>query len=271
MIRGDPVERGDVRNESELVSAASRNFLGSFRKLVEHSAEGELREAGGVFAFVTGHPISLFNGCVVVEPTTPAQLEAALAWVRGRGVPHRAWIAQELVPKLGDVPQRVGLDGEPAPYPGMALHPVPESPRPPAGVTAVPVAESGLDDFLHVSVELGLPRELAERVFSPSFAFDPDVRLFSGWLEGRPVGTALAIRTGVVGGVYNVGTLAAARRRGVGTALTWATVAAGRDWGCDTIVLQSSAMALSMYRTMGFRTVAPYMMFGAPKPAEEGD
>ena len=77
------------------------------------------------------------------------------------------------------------------------------------------------------------------------------------------MGTSVAIRSDSASGVYNVLTLERARRRGVGTALTWAAVAAGKAWGLDTIVLQSSPMAESMYRAMGFRLVAPYAVFSS--------
>jgi hypothetical protein len=73
----------------------------------------------------------------------------------------------------------------------------------------------------------------------------------------------LAICSDTASGVYNVVTLERARGRGVGTALTWAAVAAGKAWGLDTIVLQSSPMAESMYRAMGFRLVAPYAVFSS--------
>ncbi len=78
------------------------------------------------------------------------------------------------------------------------------------------------------------------------------------------MGTSLAIRSGEVSGVYNVGVVPGARRRGVGTALTWASVAAGRAWGCEPIVLQATEMALPMYEAMGFRTVASYAVFREP-------
>ena len=113
-----------------------------------------------------------------------------------------------------------------------------------------------------MSVEAGLPGEIAERLFPPSFASDPDVQLFVARLDGRPVGIAIAIRSAAAAGVYNVVTLPDARRRGVGTALTWAAVAAGIGWGRDTIVLQSTAMGLGLYTALGFRTVAPYATFG---------
>jgi len=125
----------------------------------------------------------------------------------------------------------------------------------------VPVAEAGLDEFVGVLVEGGIAPDVARRLISPSFAADPEVQLFVGRLDGRPVGTSIAIRSGGVSGVYNVGTRPQARRRGVGTALTWAAVAAGRAWGCDVVVLQSSPMGLSMYSETGFRTVAPYTIF----------
>ena len=94
-------------------------------------------------------------------------------------------------------------------------------------------------------------------------AADPDVRLFTGRLDGRPVATSIAIRSGDVSGVYGVGTHESARRRGVGTAVTWAAVEAGRAWGCDTIVLQASDMGLPVYERMGFRTVVSYETFAA--------
>jgi GNAT superfamily N-acetyltransferase len=125
----------------------------------------------------------------------------------------------------------------------------------------VPVGAAGLDEFVGVHVGSGLPVAIAETLFSPAFAADPDVRLFTARFDGRAVGTALAIRTGHVAGVYAVATLEHERHRGVGTAVTWAAAAAGWAWGCDTIVLQASEMGFSVYSKMGFRTVVRYTMY----------
>ena len=95
------------------------------------------------------------------------------------------------------------------PSPGMTLNPPPDPPAPAVGVTVSPCAESDLDEYLEVCAESGLPPDLAQRIFSPSFAADPDVQLFIGRLDGRPVGTTVAIRSGDVSGVYAVGTLPA--------------------------------------------------------------
>ncbi len=253
-----------MKTEPELVAAANENFLASFRKVVEHSPEGEDRWFGSVFAFVTGLPISLFNGCVVVEEVDADELDAALGWLRSRDFPHRAFIASELVAGLSGVVREHGLERDPHPYPGMVLHPIPELPLPSADVTVVAVADSQQDEFLQVCAETGLPQRVVQGLYSPSFVADPDVQLFVALLEGRPVGKSLAIRSATASGVYDVGTLESARRRGVGGALTWAAIRAGREWGRDAVVLQSSQMGLSLYATLGFRTVAPYTTFTAP-------
>ena len=253
-----------MKSELELAAAADENFIASFRKLVEHCPGAEMRDIGGVFAFATGLQLALFNGCVVTGPATPAELGNALEWVGGHGVPHRAWITHRL-PQLGDVAREYGLQPEPEPYPGMILHPLPEAPNPSSGVTIVRVTDGDLDVFVQVGLEGGIPQDVSERLFTPSFASDADVQLFVGRLNGRPVGTSIAIRSEGASGVYNVGTLPQARRHGVGAALTWAAVEAGRAWGYDTIVLQSSAMGFAMYAAMGFRTVAPYTVFSAPR------
>ena len=250
-----------MKADSDLVRAADENFIASFRKLAGHAPEGEMREVGSIFSFITGLPLSLFNGCVVTQEATSTELAASLAWVQAHDVPFRLWVAESLAADLGEVPASFGLEPDASLYPGMVLHPIPDAPALRAGISVVPIFEPSLDEFINVLEEGGVSAELAHGLISPSFAADEEVRLFVGSLDGRPVGTSIAIRSRDASGVYNVGTLPSARRRGVGSALTWAAVEAGRAWGCDTIVLQSSVMGLSMYSNMGFRTVAPYVAF----------
>jgi hypothetical protein len=185
-----------MRSDLDLAAAANANFLASFGTLADSSADGHVREFGRVFAFVTGFPIALFNGCVVAEQSRPDELRAALGWVREHDVPYRLWVAEGHADELGAVAAEFRLERDRVPYPNMVLDPVPEPPRPAEDVVVTPVGTAGLEAFLDSSVELGLSRELAGRVFSPAFVVDPDVQLFTGWLEGRPAGTSLAIRSG---------------------------------------------------------------------------
>jgi GNAT superfamily N-acetyltransferase len=144
----------------------------------------------------------------------------------------------------------------------MVLAPSATIPDPGSGVaTRVVVDEASYEEFTGVFAAAGGTEEVARRVFPRSFVADPDVRCITALLDGRPVGTSVAIRTGDVAGVYAVGTLREARRRGVGTAATWSAVAAGRALGSETIVLQSSAMGFRVYEAMGFQTVVRYAIY----------
>ena len=256
-----------MRADHDLVRIADDSFIASFRKLAQHVSQGETHEEASIFSFSTGLPLSGFNGCVVTREALSAELATSVAWVAAHNVPFRVWVAEKLAAGLAEVPASYGLEPAASLYPGMVLHPIPDGPILGTDVSVVPIFESSLDEFIGVLDQSGLRAELAQRLIPPSFATDPDVQLFVGRLDERPVATSIAIRSGDASGVYNVGTLPEARRRGLGSAVTWAAVGAGRAWGCDTIVLQSSVMGLSMYAEMGFRTVAPYVTFASPTNA----
>jgi GNAT superfamily N-acetyltransferase len=253
-----------VDRDEMLVELAHENFVASFAKLAEHCDGGLHRRFDGVFGFVTGLPFSLFNGCVVVEPVAPADLDAALGWVATQGLPMRLFVAHGLEPELEEVAAAYKLERESWPYPAMALHSLPEPSFAASGVVVASVDEEGPDEFRGVGVAGGLDRELAERMFPDALFEDREVEGFVGRLHGRAVGYSLAVRSEGASGVYNVATLRDARGRGVGTALTWAAVEAGREWGCEVSVLQSTEMALAMYEAMGFRRVVDYAVFKAP-------
>jgi GNAT superfamily N-acetyltransferase len=251
-----------VDADQRLTEAADKNFIGSYRKLVEHSPGGETREFRRVFAFVTGLPIGMFNGCIVARPAAVEDVTAALDWVAERDVPYRLWIHEELIDGLAHSVREQGMEQATWLMPQMVLEQRPELPASAPGVTVRSVSDGrSLDEFRQVSIEDGTSEYVARRLFSDAFAADPDVELVVASLEGRAVGTSLAIRTDEVAGVYAVGTLADARWRGVGTAATWAAVAAGRAWGCEVVVLQASEMGFPIYSAMGFRTIVRYAIF----------
>ena len=93
------------------------------------------------------------------------------------------------------------------------------------------------------------------------FAADPDVRVFNARLDGRPVGNAIATRTGDGAGVYAVRKRPESRGRRVGTAATWAAANEGTEWGADNSVRQASERGLSLYQSMDVRTVVRYVKF----------
>lgn len=243
-------------------AAANLNFVGAYQKLVEHVDGADMRAFGRVIAFTTGLAIPIFNGVILLERALPVEVERALDWVAGLGVPYRMWVREELASDVRGLAEEEELEADAWRSPGMVLSPVPPSPDPQPGVSVRGVEDlATLADYRRAQTDGDVPEELARRLSPPSLIADHDVQVFTGYLDGRPVGTSIAIRTGAVSGVYNVGTLPEARRRGVGTALTWAAVGAGRDWGCEPVVLDSSDIGEPIYSAMGFRTVTRYVIF----------
>ncbi len=252
-------------HDVDLVAASHQNFIGAYRTLATHAKGGAMYEGHGVLAFSTGVPLATLNGCIAIEDASEDIFGGALGWLRKRGMPFRVWVHEPAVEHLGGVAAAFGLERQPDSYPGMALHPIPDPPSPPEGITIEEVSGDDTACLREVYAKTGMVDGALENLFGPSFRNDPSVRMFCARLDGDPVGTSLAIRTERVTGVYAVGTAKTARKRGVGTAATWAAIGAAKAWGSDVVVLQSSHMGLSIYRAMGFRVVAPYITFLRPQ------
>jgi hypothetical protein len=60
----------------------------------------------------------------------------------------------------------------------------------------------------------------------------PQVRLYSGLVDGSVVATSMLVAAGPVAGIYWVATIEPQRGKGDGEALTWAAAAGGRELGC---------------------------------------
>ncbi|MEX2546899.1 MAG: GNAT family N-acetyltransferase [Chloroflexota bacterium] len=244
---------------------ANRHWFESYKVFVGDIG-GEFRNYGVVGAFLGGIPLPFANGCLVLRPAAPADLDEALTWVGAANVPFTARLLESLVADVAPVLVDHGLVRD-EPMPGMVLKPIPATPDPAPGIEVEAVDDDSYANFVEVLIATGLPEEWAERTFGSHLLEAEHLVFFLARLDGRPVGTSLAVRTGDIGGIYTVGTVEDARRRGVGTAVTWAAVEQIRDWGCTAAVLQSSAMGYPMYRAMGFEEVVRYARF-KPAPTE---
>ena len=257
--------------DQALIAGATRAFIGSYRTLVRHVDGAAARDFGRVFAFTTGVPIPLFNCVIVNDPPAVLDVETALDWLGDTQLPHLLCVPEALRVSLAPIVERRGLREAAWLVPHMVL-PLPVSlgavpaPAPGVAIRTVP-DEAPTGAFRDAMAANGTPSLLAERLIPDSLLEDDEVRGFVAELDGRPVGTSLAIRTGEVTGVYAVGTAEAARRRGVGTAATWAAVETGRSWSSRAVVLQSSEMGFRLYEAMGFRTVARFAAFAPRNPS----
>lgn len=93
---------------------------------------------------------------------------------------------------------------------------------------------------------------------------EPEMRYFTGRIDGRIVATS-ALYTGTgLAGIYAVGTAAEQRGRGFGRALTAAALLEGRRLGYDTGALLSSELGFPVYRRLGFETVGTVGFYASP-------
>ncbi|MGA8256693.1 MAG: GNAT family N-acetyltransferase [Nocardioides sp.] len=235
-----------------------QNFVACYTALADAAPGGATLQQDGCFAFVTGLPLPMFNGCIVTRPDDPAGVDAAAAWLAQHDLPFSLWAPGGTQLDVDALAAEHGLAREEHPLPGMVLHPVPASPAPPSDLGVERLRAGREADFAQVVQAVGLGDDMAALLTSPAFAQRDDVDLFVGYLDEAPVGTSIAISSAGAGGVVNVLTVEEARGRGIGTALTWAAVQAGAARGHNTVVLQATQMGLPVYRTMGFTTVVEY-------------
>jgi GNAT superfamily N-acetyltransferase len=256
---------------------ADENLLAGFELLARHPPLGPAkppRRFGSAIAFPTGRRAAFFNPVAILAPVAPADLAAAVGWMRDLGVRPSLRIRDDTEDDvLRATAAELGLRREAWSEPAMVLHPLREPPALPSGLTIETATAATMDRFYVVNAQaFDLPPALAGLVRDltpPEVVDDPDIRLFGGYLDGEPVACSFAIRSSSVVGVYAVGTTQAARHRGIATAMTWAAVAAGQAWGCVAATLQASEMGEPVYRAMGFETAARYVTYEEPRPAAQ--
>jgi ribosomal protein S18 acetylase RimI-like enzyme len=84
---------------------------------------------------------------------------------------------------------------------------------------------------------------------------------YVGYADGRAVATSSLFVDGDIAGIYNVSTLPEARRQGFGTDVTLAPLNEAARRGCKVAVLHASAMAVPMYRRLGFNTYCYFHLY----------
>ena len=266
-----------VPGPEQLRAWADSSEVGAYELLARHPHDGVDRAArrfGGCVACPTGRRGTFFNPILVLEPATADDLRAAMAWMRDQGSLVSLRIRDTLETEaLRAAASDLGLTRDSWVEPAMVLWPVQASGLSlPAGLTIEAATPATIERFYEAastgffgggSTALQFMREL----FPAEIATNRDIRLLGGFLDGDPVASSVAIRSGPVVGVYAVGTAERARRRGIGTAMTWRAVEAGLAWGCEVATLQASAMGEPIYRAMGFETVTHYVHW-ADRPAQ---
>jgi ribosomal protein S18 acetylase RimI-like enzyme len=190
------------------------------------------------------------------------RIDAIFAHYLHRGVPFFWLVHPTALPgNLGDQLEERGLV-EVESFPGMTafLEDVPEpSQEIPAQVEIREVMDlvdrSSILELIAWRWEV--PEDARRYLGDVSSAFDvrgpgSNVRVWVAWKEGKPVSKVVLNITGSVAGIYGVATRPEARGLGLARNMTLMACQAARESGCRLCVLHSTAMAVNLYRKIGF-------------------
>lgn len=247
--------------DSELAAAHDVNFVATMNLLADAVDGGFTRSLGRIQVAATRLPSAFFNAISITAPLTDAvdDLRKAVDLMRSEALPFVVHVPSDRPADVAAA-RSLGLVGDDL-LPCFAIEPG-SIPEPPADLDIVRVDAASSSPFVDViAAGFGSPREFTDRLLPPRVFEHPGLRAYLGSVAGRPVATAMSVRTNDVVGVYSVATLPEARGHGYGTALTWATLA-DADPGFRAAVLQASPMGRPVYERMGFRLVREFIELG---------
>jgi GNAT superfamily N-acetyltransferase len=238
----------------ETLDAITRASYRSF----SHLPNASLIDDGEVFGVTTDVPLPFFNGIATTRLRDTSRVGEIAQRLQARGRGFRWWLTPDTTPAdLGEVLPEHGLRHA---YDSLGLTADLAKLRP-VSVPGLRIARMKNDS------EMAAWSHVISTVFeiSPAdrqtwvdtfrhfgFADDAQWAHFVGFLDDRPVATTTICIDGEITGVYHVATLPEARGRGAASALTVAALQHARDRGAREAGLQASAMAESVYQSIGF-------------------
>lgn len=227
--------------------------------------QAEVHEDAQTLRLMTRLPSSAFNVILRAhfEPEEiEAKVEETLSWFGSPRLPLTWWIGPATqVPQLGEVLEAYGLIHA-IDAPGMAidLHKLPAETPTPAQFTITSVAgPQGIEHWVRAFVACS---QFDEQAMQPLLTMHRHLELrqatswqyryYVGLLDNKPVATSLLFLHDGVAGIYHVATLPECRGQGIGTAMTSVPLREAFGEGYRLGVLESSLMAVSLYRHLGF-------------------
>jgi hypothetical protein len=253
---------------SDVLQGIDANYLEANRIFVSHCDTGEYRESKDAVIVCCGLPTESLNFGFLRPPYR--DLERTAGDIRGyfdrRQLRFQLTFREETPSPAIRRLEAEGWHRKPDPTPGMTLA-LPASPRAPApGLEIRPVTtREQVIAFRETAFRgFGFPVAAAHLFLSERMLDLPQVRLYSGLVDGAVVATSMLIATGGVAGVFWVATLEEHRGLGYGEALTWAAVEGGFGFGCRLASLQASKLGRPVYARMGFAHVLDYQSLLPP-------
>jgi GNAT superfamily N-acetyltransferase len=235
--------------------------VASWKRYAEGSVGALVREELGATVCVFPEPPErlFYNNTLLNRGREPATRRAALetmeaAYAHAGVEQYAAWVHEADTPMIGDLLSRGYRFSETTRAMSMQLDEL---------AVARPELDLGEPDWNEYLRIIGAPSGLLQGVDAHDF------HVYIARLDGRNVATAMAFDHEGDCGIYNLVTLPEARRRGLATALTSLHLHEAKARGCSTASLQSTAMATSVYASVGFRDLGGLHEYVRPQGSAE--
>jgi len=245
----------------DALSPVDCNYLDANRMFMGSSDTGEYLERRDVAIASCGLPVQDLNWGFLKPPYQDVEATAAAvrSYFADRRLPFQLTFRQlerQRIQKL----EATGWQLKSDPTPGLILALPASIPARPSGLEIVEVRTTEqLVAFREAAFRgFGHPVAAAHMFLNERLLALPQVRAYSGLVDGLVVATSVLVVTSSAAGIYWVATLEAHRRQGYGEALTWAAVAGGQEFRCAIASLQASKVGRRVYERMGFEHVLDY-------------
>ncbi len=231
----------------------------------------EVHNAPNLLWVAIDMPIDFFNGVYrsSLDPlTADAQIEEVMEEFRRRNLPMLWQVGPSSRPP--DLPQRLLAHGftHDEDEPGMAIDLLAmneDFPVPPELTIRLVDTMSMLDEWVSVW-GFDVPDDtipLYQKVYARmAIGSHLPWRYYLGYLQGKPVATAILFFAAGVAALHTVGTLPEARHKGIGTAITLAALREARRAGYRVAILTASSYGERIYRRIGFREYCRISKYG---------
>jgi len=256
---------------AELISAIEMN-LASWIPVFGLLGRAYLNDPPGEKRSITGLPFSLFNSVMdarLAADQTEAAIHAIVSDARARNVPVLWWIGPSSQP--ADLGKRLEDNGfvfdEDTPGMALDLERLNEGLPRLAGFSIQHAQDDAAWRQWSIVMETGFgasaPNELSINAWCSILrqAEPETVLAYTGYLEDKPVAASLLFLATGVAGVYCVATIPEARRKGIGALMTEYPLSESHSMGYRIGVLESSAMGLGVYRSLGFQEYCKFVTY----------
>lgn len=249
------------------------NLLDTMRTFASVRSGAQVWEDDGILCVYSGLPGAVFNSVLLTKPIrTEEELKLKFDYVdamyRQRRARWSLWLTDYLVPgkillRLKPMLDRYGAtvvsrgSGMFAEQLLPTRKTLPKLEIIPVGIPATRF------DFCHVmSVAFRTPLATFLDVYHNAEYWSGAIRGFLAYSGNRAVATTCIMPAHGVLGVYGVSVLPDVQRKGIGERIVrYALDEVGRQNGLKSAVLQSSEIAESLYRRMGFRRITSVSIY----------